>query len=181
MSKIAFVIIAVEVLFYAVGCDKTKQEATSQENPAPVASITFETTKEPNFIEKKETVDDPNLVEIKERMFIAQVNNVYLNYKDYLEKTIKLEGLFKKEQAGTGSEPYCYVLRYGPGCCGDDGNVGFEVAWEKDREKPYPDIDSWVEATGVLKMEERNTYKYLYLELASLTALDKRGIEKVNR
>jgi uncharacterized membrane protein YcgQ (UPF0703/DUF1980 family) len=162
-------IIAVVVFLLTVKKKKIKQEPASQENLAPVASITTE------------TVNDPNLVEIKERMFIAQVNNVYLNYNDYLEKTIKLEGLFKQEQAGTSNEPYCYVLRYGPGCCGDDGNVGFEVAWDKDLEKPYPDVDSWVEATGVLKIEERNTYKYLYLELASLTALNTRGVEKVTR
>jgi uncharacterized membrane protein YcgQ (UPF0703/DUF1980 family) len=159
-------IVAVIVFLLTVNCSKTKQETVSQENPVNQAA---------------ETVNDPDLVEIKERMFIAQVNNVYLNYKDYLEKTIKLEGIFKKDQVGISDESYCYVLRYGPGCCGDDGNVGFEVAWEKDREKPYPDVDSWVEATGVLKMEERNTYKYLFLELSSLNALNSRGAETVNR
>jgi uncharacterized membrane protein YcgQ (UPF0703/DUF1980 family) len=163
---IGMTIVAIIVFLLTVNCDKARQEIAVQENPVYIVA---------------ETVNDPNLVEIKERMFIAQVNNVYLNYNDYLEKTIKLEGIFKQDQVGISNDSYCYVLRYGPGCCGDDGNVGFEVAWDKNREKPYPAVDSWVEATGVLKMEERNEYKYLYLELASLTALDTRGVEKVNR
>jgi uncharacterized membrane protein YcgQ (UPF0703/DUF1980 family) len=163
---IGMTIVAVLVFLLTVNCEKTRQETVVQGSPVFKAA---------------ETVNDPNLVEIKERMFIAQVNNVYLNYKDYLDKTIKLEGIFKQDQAGISDNSYCYVLRYGPGCCGDDGNVGFEVAWEKNHEKLYPNDDAWVEATGVLKIDERDSYKYLYLELSSLTALNTRGIETVNR
>jgi uncharacterized membrane protein YcgQ (UPF0703/DUF1980 family) len=118
------------------------------------------------------------VIEIKEKMFISQVNDVYLNAEDYLGKTIKLEGLFKMEQGYDRS--YCFVLRYGPGCCGYDGNVGFEVAWNKDKEKPYPGEDSWVEATGELKTYEEDGYdKFLYLDLVSLNVLNKRGQETV--
>jgi uncharacterized membrane protein YcgQ (UPF0703/DUF1980 family) len=120
-------------------------------------------------------VSNDNIVEIKEKMFIAQVNDVYLNTEDYLGKTIKLEGIFKQDQ---GYEKlYCFILRYGPGCCGNDGNVGFEVAWAS--EKPYPAVDSWVEAIGELKTYEEYDYKYLYLDLVSLNVLRKRGLETV--
>jgi len=74
---------------------------------------------------------------------------------------------------------YCFVLRYGPGCCGYDGNVGFEVAWDNEKEKPYPGEDSWVEATGELKTYEEDFMEYLYLDLVSLNILDKRGQETV--
>jgi uncharacterized membrane protein YcgQ (UPF0703/DUF1980 family) len=120
---------------------------------------------------------DNKVVEIDEKMFVAQVNDVYLNAKDYLGKTIKLEGIFKCEQNNEKEEPYCFVLRYGLGCCGDDGNVGFEVMWDKTSAKPYPVVDSWVEAIGVLKVGEKSNY--LYLDLASLNVLDKRGREIV--
>jgi uncharacterized membrane protein YcgQ (UPF0703/DUF1980 family) len=113
-------------------------------------------------------------------MFISQVNDVYLNPEDYLGKTIKLEGLFKIDQGYDKS--YCFVLRYGPGCCGYDGNVGFEVSWNKDKEKekPYPGEDTWVEATGELKTYEEDGYnKFLYLDLVSLNVLDKKGQETV--
>jgi len=118
------------------------------------------------------------VVEIKEKMFIAQVNDVYLNPEDYLGKTIKLEGIFKEEQGYEKS--YCFVIRYGPGCCGNDGNAGFEVAWAKEQTRPYPAVDSWVEATGELKSYEEDGYsRYLYLDLSSLNVLDRRGAEMV--
>jgi uncharacterized membrane protein YcgQ (UPF0703/DUF1980 family) len=124
---------------------------------------------------KAESIDT---VEIGEKMFVSQVNDVYLNADDYLGKTIKLEGIFKQEQGYEKS--YCFVLRYGPGCCGNDGNVGFEVAWANEQAQPYPAIDSWVEATGVLKTYEEDGYdQYLYLDLSSLNVLSKRGAETV--
>jgi len=121
------------------------------------------------------------VIEIGEKMFISRVNDVYLNAGDYLGKTIKIEGIFTKENFFTRDEPYCYVIRYGPGCCGSDGNVGFEVAWAKDTQSPYPDLNSWVEVTGVLKQYEEDEYEYLYLELSSLNTLNKRGAEYVTQ
>jgi len=111
-------------------------------------------------------------------MFNTQVNDVYLNRKDYLGKTLKLEGIFIKEQYNGNS--YCYVIRYGPGCCGFDANIGFEVRWANEKTNPYPAYNSWVEATGVLKTYEEDGYSdYLYLDLVSLNVLSKRGSETV--
>jgi uncharacterized membrane protein YcgQ (UPF0703/DUF1980 family) len=128
---------------------------------------------------KKTEVSNEKIIEIKEKMFVAQVNDIYLNTEDYLGKTIKLEGIFKKEQPYEG-DPYCFVLRYGPGCCGNDGNVGFEIRWDKSMARPYPKAESWVESTGVLKYYEEDGYsQYLYLDLISLNVLNKRGLETV--
>ncbi|MDR1315945.1 MAG: metal ABC transporter permease, partial [Spirochaetales bacterium] len=63
------------------------------------------------------------VIEIREKMFIAQTNEIYLNAEDYLGKTIRFEGVFRHEQYE--GQPYRYVFRYGPGCCGYDGNAGF--------------------------------------------------------
>jgi len=106
-------------------------------------------------------------------MFMTQVNDIYLNAEDYLGKTIKLQGIFKQE------EGFNFVIRYGPGCCGNDANAGFEVAWAKGKPKQYPDTDSWVEATGVLKTYGDEFMQLLYLDLTSLTKLSKRGAETV--
>jgi len=128
---------------------------------------------------KKSEVSNDKIIEIKEKMFISQVNDIYLNTEDYLGKTIKLQGLFKEEQPYEG-DPYCFVLRYGPGCCGYDGNVGFEIKWDESRAQPYPKVDSWIETTGVLKQYEEDGYdQYLYLDLISLNVLNKRGAETV--
>ena len=133
---------------------------------------------------RSETSSSKDTIEIREKMFATQVTDVYLNADDYLGKTIKLEGIFKTEQWGwvNAVQTYCYVVRYGPGgCCGIDANVGFEVAWAKDRAQAYPGVESWVEATGVLKMYEEDGSQYLYLDLSSLKVLSKRGREFVNQ
>jgi zinc transport system permease protein len=142
----------------------------------PPENIT-ETTLEP----EKPISSQGGIVEIKEKMFLAQTNDVYLNAEDYLGKTIKLEGLFKREQSEYGN--YCFVLRYGPGCCGSDGNAGFEIAWEPRNQMlvKYPNVDNWVEAVGVLKTYEEDGYPYLYIALSSLNVLDKRGEEFVTQ
>jgi uncharacterized membrane protein YcgQ (UPF0703/DUF1980 family) len=128
---------------------------------------------------KGNTASDNGIVVIKEKMFITQINDVYLNSDDYLGKTIQLEGIFLCEQYDNEPEPYCFVIRYGPGCCGTDLNAGFVVKWDESRIKPYPTIDSWVEATGELKTAEYGDYQYLYLDLSSLAVLSKRGAEVV--
>jgi zinc transport system permease protein len=125
------------------------------------------------------------IIEIKEKMFIAQTNEIYLNPEDYLGRTIKLEGLFKRETYWGEDSPYCFVLRYGPGCCGSDGNAGFEVAWVPPdaaaETPPYPAVDEWVEAVGTLSSYEEDGYPYLYLALSSLKTLDQRGAEFVTQ
>jgi len=184
---IAAVVIAITVSFIAINYAKTKKKM--EDFNAALGKneeIEFSQVME-NFLNEKElgTTEEKikyaskkEVIEIKEKMFISQVNDVYLNPEDYLGKTIKLEGLFKMEQGYDKS--YCFVLRYGPGCCGFDGNVGFEVAWDKDKKKLYPGEDSWVEATGELKTyEEDGNNEFLYLDLVSLNVLDKRGAETV--
>ena len=117
-----------------------------------------------------------DVIEINEKLFISQINDVYLNTEDYLGKTIKLEGIFKKEQYNEEEGPYYFVIRYGPGCCGSDGNVGFEVKWDNNKTQPYPAVESWVAAEGLLMIDNDT---YLYLDLILLTELNKRGRETV--
>ena len=119
------------------------------------------------------------IIEIRDRLFIAQINDVYRNRNDYLGKTIKLEGIFKEWQYDEEEKTYNYVLRYGPGCCGDDGNVGFEVMLAENLE--YPEHDSWVEATGELKTYMENSQSILYLDLFSLVVMNTRGMEYVRQ
>jgi uncharacterized membrane protein YcgQ (UPF0703/DUF1980 family) len=127
-----------------------------------------------------QTNSGAKIVEIKEKMFIAQTNDVYLNPDDYLGKTIRLEGLFKSENYTKGGKTYCFVIRYGPGCCGYDGSAGFEIAWEGNA-RSYPKQDEWVEAIGVLKQYKENGAQYLYIALSTLNVLNKRGAEFVTQ
>jgi uncharacterized membrane protein YcgQ (UPF0703/DUF1980 family) len=173
--------VSLAALFLFFGCGNTKT-FLQKNNAAGTLSVNLPedlSTKEP--VLEQSIADKETVVEIREKMFIAQVNDVYLNPEDYLGRTIKLEGLFKSEQYG--EQPYCFVIRYGPGCCGNDGNSGFEIAWNNQdaTDKPYPDVDDWVEATGVLQTYEEDGYPYLYLALSSLNVLNNRGAEFVTQ
>jgi hypothetical protein len=168
------------VLFVFLGCGNAK--TFQKGNTAGTLSVTL-----PKDIPiggpapvRLDNVDKTPL-EIKEKMFIAQINDVYLNPEDYLGRTINLEGLFKAEQYG--EQTYCFVIRYGPGCCGNDGNAGFEVAWDiKDSEAgTYPAVDDWVEATGVLSTYVEDDYPFLYLALSDLNVLEERGADFVTQ
>jgi uncharacterized membrane protein YcgQ (UPF0703/DUF1980 family) len=185
MKKIPLVSLIAVFFFIACGNTKTVSKKT---NTAGTLSVVLpagvsESGPLPVQSSVENTIIEPELVYIGEKMFMAQTNDVYLNPEDYIGKTIKLEGLFKAEQYGENAPPYCFVLRYGPGCCGNDGNAGFEVAWNEQRDtiKPYPNSDDWVEAVGVLKTYEEDGYPYLYLALSELNVLDKRGAEYVTQ
>lgn len=148
----------------------------------PAVSVVQGAAQDPN--KRLITVDpkyqaNQGLVEIKEKMFIAQTNDVYLNPEEYLGKTITLEGLFQT-QSYFGTEPYYFVIRYGPGCCGNDGNAGFEVMWEQE-DAVYPAENDWVEAIGILGSYEEEGYPYLCINLSSLKVLETRGQEFVTQ
>jgi zinc transport system permease protein len=147
---------------------------------APVESlpVSFEKpaqTQEEAPVQNSSLAPD-SVIEIKEKMFIAQTNDVYLNPEDYMGKTFRLEGLFKTLSYEGGSD-YYFVLRYGPGCCGNDGSAGFEVAWNG----AFPQEDDWVEAVGELSAYQEDGYSYLYLVLSSLRVLENRGAEFVSQ
>ena len=120
-------------------------------------------------------VDMNNVIEIKERMFINQCNDVYLNPDDYRGKLIKLEGIydgFTDEETG---EKLNFVFRYGPGCCGYDGVTGFEFNYNGN----IPNPQDWIEVVGVVEILEIDNYETIRLNAISLNVLDKRGKEFV--
>jgi uncharacterized membrane protein YcgQ (UPF0703/DUF1980 family) len=123
-----------------------------------------------------------NIVEIREKMFVEQTNDVYLNPDEYMGKTIRLEGMFGIVEMGE-DEPTCYyVYRLGPGCCGYDANAGFEVVWDAaNKGRDYPNENDWTEATGVLESYEYDDEPYLRLSLSSLIVKAERGKERVEQ
>ncbi|MDR2445296.1 MAG: hypothetical protein LBD44_05120 [Spirochaetaceae bacterium] len=127
---------------------------------------------------KQKAVELPTL-EIKEKLFIAQTNDVYLNPDEYMGRRVSLEGLFKTDSYVGSEQTFRFVLRYGPGCCGYDGTAGFEVSWPQGQEAEYPVDDDWVEAVGVLDSYEEDGYPYIYLSLESLEIKEERGAETV--
>jgi zinc transport system permease protein len=115
------------------------------------------------------------IIELKDKFFIAQISDIYLNTKSYLGKIIKYQGIFKEEIDENGKADAHYVVRYGPGCCGNDMTVGFEVIYNGQ----YPKNNDWVEIQGHLKESEKDGFPTLCLKLLSIEILEKRGKEQV--
>ncbi|MDR1892842.1 MAG: hypothetical protein LBQ48_07540 [Oscillospiraceae bacterium] len=121
------------------------------------------------------------VVEIKENMFIAQINDIWLNKEDYIGKIVRYEGMFTQYTWQENNMTYYLVYRNSPGCCGADGQAGFEVAWPESADKTYPNENDWVEAAGVLEQYEEYGQTYLRLSLSSLTVKQERGAEFVSQ
>lgn len=138
--------------------------------PLPSVHLTVYPTETP-----VEGVD----IQIGEKMFIAQCNDVYLNAPDYIGKIIQLEGLYKRAEYPFQGKLIVeqYVMRYGPGCCGNDGSAGFEINYDG----PALEDNAWVRATGTLDMvpREGSDYFRLVLRIMQLTELEERGKEFV--
>jgi len=125
-----------------------------------------------SFFTVSAAVAEGRHVEISERMFATHINHITMNCDDYLGRTIRIEGIFLRYDP---NEPLYVVYRtLSDGCC--VRKVGFEVKWPGGITRPYPADDSWVEAIGVLRRRG-----LLYLELNSLTVLNRRGAGIVRR
>ncbi|GBU21669.1 hypothetical protein R80B4_01569 [Fibrobacteres bacterium R8-0-B4] len=150
---------------------------------SPSSSTQGSTPTGQSDAKKKSAQTGNNVVEIREKMFIAQTNDIYINKDDYLGKTIKYEGVFDQSEWRGNGKTYRYVIRFGPGCCpGDAAAAGFEVLWDGDNSgKHYPKKNDWVEVTGVLHEYDDDGIPSLRLALTSLTVLAKRGKEKVTQ
>ncbi|MDR2191475.1 MAG: hypothetical protein LBO62_01145 [Endomicrobium sp.] len=123
--------------------------------------------------------DQNGVLEIRDRLFAAQVNDVYKNAKDYIGKTIKYQGVFGRYVEDASDVKNYYVIRYGPGCCGNDAYIGFEVVLDGDKvsDKDYPAENEWVEAVGKVEEYDFEGIKVLRIRLSSLKILQERGKE----
>jgi uncharacterized membrane protein YcgQ (UPF0703/DUF1980 family) len=148
------------------GKDETANgQATGTEPPQAAGAQPFE------------PVMDGDVIVIKEKMFVAQSNDIYYNSDEYLGRTIRYEGIFKIYDDPVMEERYYSVIRYGPGCCGIDQNAGFEISWDG----TFPKLDDWVEVEGILEEYEEYGETFLRLDLTKMNVLTKRGAEYVTQ
>lgn len=170
-------LLACGLLLSGCGTKAPVNQNAKNDNGVPAVNLPADTQpKHQLSSEEREALADEVII-IKEKMFIAQTNDIYFNAEDYLGKTIKYEGIFDIYEIPETGAVYYSVIRYGPGCCGIDANAGFEVRWDKE----YPQQNEWVEAVGVLEEYDENGYWYLRLALSSLNVLPTRGEEYVEQ
>jgi hypothetical protein len=164
--------------------------ASPPEDTAPVyASLGIDDLEEPSLAledlqlpleeipRSAPTADESGILMIREKLFIQQCNDVYLNPDEYVGRTIRLEGIYDEYLDEESGETSRYVIRYGPGCCGYDGMAGFEFMYDGETK---PKQDDWIEATGIVELVGPESESYVVLRLSGLRVMDTRGEEYVS-
>jgi zinc transport system permease protein len=118
------------------------------------------------------------VIEIREKLFIAQCNDIYLNPGEYIGRRVRIEGMYY-EYAEEGGAIYYSVTRLGPGCCGNDGVAGFEFACDS---PPVCEPDDWISVEGVITPYTYDDgYESVIIGDASVTVKTERGAEYVSQ
>lgn len=120
--------------------------------------------------------DDAPVVEIKENMFILQCDDIFVNPDDYVGKWIVIEGMY----SGFGDTPDMrthYVQRNSPGCCGNDGVIGFQFYWDGNE----PKENDWIRVKANVRIIKREDgYRIVSLSAHTVDVLQERGAEYVS-
>jgi uncharacterized membrane protein YcgQ (UPF0703/DUF1980 family) len=175
--KRTVILLAACLLLALSGCGENGKDAT--EGAAPVETSAVTTTAK--AVTRKAAKAGTGPVEIKEKLFLAQINDIYLNEDEYLGRTIRYEGMFTRYTWEEMGLTYYSVYRRSPGCCGADGQAGFEVIWPEGSGKAYPKENDWVQVAGTLERFEEYGQSYLRIRLDSLTVKKERGAEFVSQ
>lgn len=177
---ILFILMIIVIGIFIVNLN-TKQTQKTENNSSNTSSIqnTENNTVLNNDNTEDVTADMNNVIDIKEKMFIQQLNDVFLNIEQYEGKTLRLQGFMYHYYESTENKTYYYVMRNTPGCCGNDGSAGLEIIWNND----YPKDNEWVEATGVIKKVDEGGYygNVPVLYLTKLEVKKERGADFVSQ
>jgi len=148
--------------------DETEEENPEQadSSPVPEQELSAETA-----------VTDADVLNVGEKMFVGQMNDIYANTDDYLGRTIRYEGYFTYFENPETGDRYDMVVRNGPGCCGYDSLVGFEVDWDG----TLPNNDDWCVVQGEVDVYEEDGWDYIIIRADELEVLPVRGNDTVTQ
>lgn len=160
-------------LLLLTGCQN--QETTKSDEMAKTET-TSEVSSNKISDNSSKASEEEDILEITEKMYVAYINEIYMNTENYLGKKIKLEGMFTSAYEESTGQTYYFVYRTGPGCCGNDGSMcGFEFTTSD----AIPQENDWLEVVGTLDAYEQNGYTYLTLRDSKVTVKTERGKEVV--
>lgn len=181
MKKSAILILCFVMLLSFGACSPNSNSSNSGTQDSGTESLSEEELILQHRKEKPEESEnsgEDEVIEITEKMFTQQINFIYYNPDEYLTKTITYEGLFDRIDDANG-DPFYYVYRYGPGCCDNDANVGFEVIGDAAFFENLK-IDDWVKVTGTVEQIVRDGLQYLAVRVMAVSVLEERGLETVS-
>lgn len=118
--------------------------------------------------------DTTSNVVVPEKVFIGMVNEIYMNYTEYVGKTIEIAGIFGEQVDSDGKKIYG-VFRYGPGCCNNDATAGFSLQYDG----AYPKNNDWIKVTGTLCADKEGNYVNIYIKAEKIEVKEQRGVESV--
>lgn len=177
MKRILAILLCAVLLTAVYGCaiDADPAGGDTPASPSPAAGEPFGEAAQsaaPVQIADK----DGEIIDITEKMYVAYINEIYVNTDDYLGKTLRIEGMYTaSDYEGT---TYYYVYRVGPGCCGNDGSMcGFEFTYDGE----MPKDNDWVRVTGTLESYEEGGFNYLTIKADCVEVLPERGAEVVSQ
>ena len=115
--------------------------------------------------------------------FDTTITDIYYNPKNYLNKKIKIEGMYLLSGPNL---PYTFVGRYAlntlcPTCPAGYSAIEFQLQGNIDRE--LKDEEDWIKIIGTLEKgndETTNYQDYYYLKVLNLEIMNERGQDTVN-
>ena len=126
-----------------------------------------------NTVQNITEAENSNIIQITDSYFMSKVNDVYINYKEYIGKEIEYEGFVYFPE----DHNYSMVVGRNYYCCGNDS---FVVGFECNTDKQFKE-DAWVKVKGTVQINDDNSSDiYPYLKITSIEEMQQRGNDTVN-
>ena len=113
---------------------------------------------------------DVDLTVLSSTMVYAEVNNIMTSPKNYVGKTIKMNGLYYASYFDQTDQYYHYVvITDATSCCPQ----GLEFTWDGNHAYPddYPEDQANIEVIGVFDSYDELGQTYYYLDVNDLSVL----------
>jgi|GEM_PF-44707 ABC-type Mn2+/Zn2+ transport systems, permease components len=173
VKPIAMFLVITAVLSGCQSETKTQENTTQNEVQVNEEQATGDSSGQTEA--EKKNRQNKEIVQIDEKVFMSQMTEIFANKEDYIGRTVSLEGYMYTQ--GVGEDLTGGVVRNTPGCCGDDGILGFLYSWAGE----VPKANEWLRVTGVLTEQEKDGTVQFVLEAEEVEVLEKRGVEFVTQ
>lgn len=118
-------------------------------------------------------------ITVSDSHYMTQINDWFVNFDDYKNKTVQIEGIYLK------FGKYTLVGRNGPSCpyC-TGGYVDFEFKSDQDLSQLQSE-KSWIRVTGILRegsveLSDGSSQPMYYIEAIRVTRLEKEGVNPIS-